>query len=96
MLRDSLHVFRDRQDVGRFPAFCRKVKCLLCASTGRAAKRISKTTSMEPGTIHQLLESAGTSKFARNEANPLDCDWLGYHCTHTNYASARSLISPTI
>src|ERR1700720_3685569 len=32
------------------------VRCLLCAPTGRAAKRLSETTGMEAKTIHRLLE----------------------------------------
>ena len=32
------------------------VKCLLCAPTGRAAKRLTETTGMEAKTIHRLLE----------------------------------------
>ena len=54
----------------------KKVKCLLCAPTGRAAKRLSEATGMEARTIHRLLEAAGTGSFARNEANPLECDLL--------------------
>jgi exodeoxyribonuclease V alpha subunit len=34
----------------------KKVKCLLCAPTGRAAKRLAETTGMEATTIHRLLE----------------------------------------
>jgi exodeoxyribonuclease V alpha subunit len=55
----------------------KKVQCLLCAPTGRAAKRLSESTSAEAKTIHRLLEvQAGTGRFARNESNPLDCDLL--------------------
>ncbi|HEY3855673.1 MAG TPA: ATP-dependent RecD-like DNA helicase [Verrucomicrobiae bacterium] len=55
----------------------KKVRCLLCAPTGRAAKRLSETTGMEAKTIHRLLEvQPGTGAFKRNEANPLDCDLL--------------------
>jgi exodeoxyribonuclease V alpha subunit len=32
------------------------VKCLLCAPTGRAAKRLADTTESEAKTIHRLLE----------------------------------------
>ena len=32
------------------------VKCLLCAPTGRAAKRLTETTGLEAKTIHRLLE----------------------------------------
>jgi exodeoxyribonuclease V alpha subunit len=31
----------------------KKVRCLLCAPTGRAAKRLSETTGVEAKTIHQ-------------------------------------------
>jgi exodeoxyribonuclease V alpha subunit len=55
----------------------KKVKCLLCAPTGRAAKRLSETTGIEAKTIHRLLEvQPATGSFGRNEANPLDCDLL--------------------
>jgi exodeoxyribonuclease V alpha subunit len=51
------------------------VKCLLCAPTGRAAKRLSETTGLEAKTIHRLLEvQPATGQFARNESSPLDCD----------------------
>jgi exodeoxyribonuclease V alpha subunit len=51
------------------------VKCLLCAPTGRAAKRLSETTGMEARTIHRLLEvQPATGRFVRTESNPLDCD----------------------
>jgi len=53
------------------------VRCLLCAPTGRAAKRLSEATGMEAKTIHRLLEvQPGTGRFARDESNPLDCDLL--------------------
>ena len=55
----------------------KKVRCLLCAPTGRAAKRLSETTGVEAKTIHRLLEvQPATGGFGRNEANPLDCDLL--------------------
>lgn len=53
----------------------KKVKCLLCAPTGRAAKRLSETTGLEAKTIHRLLEYQNGG-FSRNNANPLDCDLL--------------------
>jgi exodeoxyribonuclease V alpha subunit len=53
----------------------KKVKCLLCAPTGRAAKRLSETTGLEAKTIHRLLEYQN-SGFSRNPSNPLDCDLL--------------------
>ena len=55
----------------------KKVRCLLCAPTGRAAKRLSETTGVGAKTIHRLLEvQPATGRFTRNEANPLDCDLL--------------------
>jgi exodeoxyribonuclease V alpha subunit len=53
------------------------VKCLVCAPTGRAAKRLTETTGLEAKTIHRLLEiNPATGKFLRNEDQPLDCDLL--------------------
>ncbi|HEX7425008.1 MAG TPA: ATP-dependent RecD-like DNA helicase, partial [Terriglobales bacterium] len=55
----------------------KKVKCLLGAPTGRAAKRLSETTGLEAKTIHRLLEiDPGTGRFSRHESNPLECDLL--------------------
>jgi exodeoxyribonuclease V alpha subunit len=55
----------------------KKVKCLLCAPTGRAAKRLTETTGLEAKTIHRLLEvDPATGRFSRNEDSPLDCDLL--------------------
>src|ERR1700751_1317570 len=53
------------------------VKCLLCAPTGRAAKRLTDTTGLEAKTIHRLLEiDPVTGRFTRNESNPLACGLL--------------------
>ncbi len=55
----------------------KKVRCVLCAPTGRAAKRLSEVTGAEAKTIHRLLEvQPGKPGFARNEENPLDTDYL--------------------
>jgi exodeoxyribonuclease V alpha subunit len=55
----------------------KKVKCLLCAPTGRAAKRLTETTELEAKTIHRLLEvDPATGRFSRDENNPLECDLL--------------------
>jgi exodeoxyribonuclease V alpha subunit len=55
----------------------KKVKCLLCAPTGRAAKRLTETTGLEAKTIHRLLEvDPATGRFSRNEDNPLECNLL--------------------
>jgi hypothetical protein len=35
----------------------KRVKCLVCAPTGRAAKRLTETTGLEAKTIHRLLKS---------------------------------------
>ncbi len=53
------------------------VKLLLCAPTGRAAKRMKEATGMEAKTIHRLLEIDPKSfGFKRNEESPLECDLL--------------------
>ena len=53
------------------------VKLLLCAPTGRAAKRLNETTGQEAKTIHRLLEvDPKGGGFKRNMENPLDCDLL--------------------
>src|SRR4029077_1306875 len=55
----------------------KKLCCLLCAPTGRAAKRLSEATGVEAKTIHRLLEFQPASGcFARNAAHPLECDVL--------------------
>ncbi len=50
---------------------------LLCAPTGRAAKRMTEATGFEAKTIHRLLEvDPKSGGFKRGENNPLDCDLL--------------------
>ena len=50
---------------------------LLCASTGRAAKRMTEATGFEAKTIHRLLEvDPKGGGFKRGADNPLDCDLL--------------------
>jgi exodeoxyribonuclease V alpha subunit len=50
---------------------------LLCAPTGRAAKRMSEATGFEAKTVHRLLEvDPKTGGFKRGDDNPLDCDLL--------------------
>lgn len=55
-----------------------KKRILLCAPTGRAAKRMSDLTGEPARTIHRLLEvdfnEKGKLKFKRNETNPLPAD----------------------
>jgi exodeoxyribonuclease V alpha subunit len=53
------------------------VKLLLCAPTGRAAKRMTEATGVEAKTIHRLLEvDPKGGGFKRNADHPLDCDLL--------------------
>ena len=53
------------------------VRMLLCAPTGRAAKRMTEATGCEAKTIHRLLEvDPKAGGFKRNEGNCLDCDLL--------------------
>ena len=55
----------------------KKLNCLLCAPTGRAAKRLSEVTGLEAKTIHRLLEvQPASGGFTRNADNPLECDVL--------------------
>jgi len=55
----------------------KSVKLLLCAPTGRAAKRMTEATGMEAKTIHRLLEfDPKVFGFKRNDEKPLDCDLL--------------------
>ena len=50
---------------------------LLCAPTGRAAKRMTEATGFEAKTIHRLLEvDPKGGGFKRGDDNPLDCDLL--------------------
>jgi exodeoxyribonuclease V alpha subunit len=52
-------------------------RLLLCAPTGRAAKRMSEATGMAAVTIHRLLEvDPKTGGFRRGPNNPLDCELL--------------------
>ena len=53
----------------------KKMDVLLCAPTGRAAKRLTETTGLEAKTIHRLLEFDPTSMgFVHNHTNPLRAD----------------------
>jgi exodeoxyribonuclease V alpha subunit len=52
-------------------------RLLLCAPTGRAAKRMTEATGFEAKTIHRLLEvDPKGGGFRRGDDNPLDCDLL--------------------
>lgn len=53
------------------------VDILLCAPTGRAAKRMTEATGFEAKTIHRLLEvDPRGGGFKRGADNPLECDLL--------------------
>jgi len=50
-------------------------RILLCAPTGRAAKRLAVASEREAHTIHRLLEwNPRTASFARNRESPLETD----------------------
>ncbi len=54
-----------------------KVKIMLAAPTGRAAKQMSETTGYGAKTIHRLLEfSIKKGGFQKNEEKPLACDLI--------------------
>ncbi len=57
------------------------LKVALAAPTGRAAKRMAQACNREASTIHRLLEFSyfeeeSSSRFSRDEDNPLDCEVL--------------------
>jgi len=52
----------------------KKLRCLLCAPTGRAARRLGETTDREAKTIHRLLEFRPGKGFRHNQDQPLNCD----------------------
>jgi len=53
----------------------KKGRILLCAPTGRAAKRLSESTGLEARTIHRLLEfDPVTGGFKRGPERPLSAD----------------------
>ena len=65
IIRCILHLLREDNDI------------LLCAPTGRAAKRMSEATGEEAKTIHRLLEYGGDEDtFARGEDYPLEADCI--------------------
>ena len=52
-------------------------KIILCAPTGRAAKRLSQITKKFASTIHVLLEiDFKSGAFKRDENNPINCDMI--------------------
>ncbi len=55
----------------------KRVRIVLCAPTGRAAKRLGDSAGLSAQTIHRLLEAdpAGGG-FRRDDTQPLDCDLI--------------------
>ena len=52
-------------------------KLVLCAPTGRAARRMTEASGFEARTIHRLLEvDPASGGFRRDADHPLDCDLL--------------------
>ncbi len=53
----------------------KKLELVLCAPTGRAAKRVSETTGLEAKTIHRLLAfDPATGGFKHSQDDPLEGD----------------------
>lgn len=53
----------------------KKLKCVLAAPTGRAAKRLAETTGRTAKTVHRLLEfDPVTGEFKKNQQHPLHGD----------------------
>ena len=53
-----------------------QMEFVLCAPTGRAAKRMSEATGFDAKTIHRLLEFIPGEGFTRNEDHPLATDMI--------------------
>ena len=55
----------------------KKLRLMLCAPTGRAAKRLAELSGREAKTIHRMLAfEPGTGKFRHDVRNPLETDVL--------------------
>ena len=55
----------------------KKLRLMLCAPTGRAAKRLAELSGREAKTIHRMLAfEPGTGKFRHDVRNPLETDAL--------------------
>jgi len=55
----------------------KRVRVMLCAPTGRAAKRLTEVTGLEAKTIHRLLEvNPADGRFRRGPSSPLDTELL--------------------
>ncbi|MFH1512512.1 MAG: AAA family ATPase, partial [Bacillota bacterium] len=65
IIKCILHLLREDNEI------------MLCAPTGRAAKRMTEATGAQAKTIHRMLEYNGESNiFQRREDNPLETDCL--------------------
>ena len=73
----------------------KRLRILLCAPTGRAAKRLAESTGAEAKTIHRLLEiSPQTGQFKRNPSSPLECDLLiADECSMIDVPLANQLLA---
>jgi exodeoxyribonuclease V alpha subunit len=71
------------------------VKPMLCAPTGRAAKRLAESTGLEAKTIHRLLEvNPLNGQFKRNADSPLEGDLLvADECSMIDVPLANQLLS---
>ncbi len=74
------------------------LRVALCAPTGRAAKRLSESTSAEAKTVHRLLEMSynghGKAEFGRNERNLLEEDVVIVdECSMLDVPLAAALLS---
>ena len=71
------------------------VRVLLCAPTGRAAKRLSESTGMEAKTIHRLLEFDPVSfGFKHDAERPLETDLVVVdECSMVDIHLMRSLLA---
>jgi len=63
--------FCARSVVGVRRLRAKKIRRLLCAPTGRAAKRLGETTGIEAKTLHRLLEFQQAGGFARGPPVPI-------------------------
>jgi exodeoxyribonuclease V alpha subunit len=55
----------------------KQVNVLLCAPTGRAAKRLTESTGLEAKTVHRLLEfDPKIFAFKKNDEQPLEADFV--------------------
>jgi len=75
----------------------KNMSIVLCAPTGRAAKKLEETTGKEAKTIHRLLEfNPKLMKFMRNERRPLKGDaFIVDECSMIDTPLMHSLLKGT-